>query len=89
MKDLRIVIIEIIIGFVALLTITIYQNIELKKENKELKAENIELQEENIDYVKLKKENIELWKQNTEYKWQLEQTPYIIESSLDSWCNRE
>ena len=24
-----------------------------------------------------------------EYEWQLEQVPYIIESSLDSWCNNE
>lgn len=31
------------------------------------------------EYNKLKKENEKLQQENTDYKWQLEQVPYIIE----------
>lgn len=37
------------------------------------------------DYDKLKKENKELKQKIIDYKWQLEQVPYIIEN----WCNKE
>lgn len=37
------------------------------------------------DYDKLKKENGELKQEIIDYKWQIEQVPYIIEN----WCNKE
>lgn len=39
------------------------------------------------DYDKIKKENKNLKKEITDYKWQLEQVPYVIESNIESWCN--
>ena len=53
----------IIIGLSACITIFMLKNESLTKENEMLRDEI------------------------AEYKWQLEQVPYVIESSLDSWCN--
>ena len=53
----------IIIGLTASLTIFMLKNESLTKENEMLRDEIVE------------------------YKWQLEQVPYVIESSLDSWCH--
>ena len=35
----------------------------------------------------LTKENEMLKDEIREYKWQLEQVPYVIESNIESWCN--
>lgn len=53
----------IIIGLTASLTIFMLKNESLTKENEMLRDEILE------------------------YKWQLEQVPYLIESNLDSWCH--
>lgn len=39
----------------------------------------------NDEIVKLTKKNVELNQEIIDYKWQIEQVPYIIES----WCNGE
>ena len=38
---------------------------------------------------KIKRENQELHQEIIDYKWQLEQVPYLIEANLESWCNGE
>ena len=53
----------IIIGLTASLTIFMLKNEELTTENKMLKEEI------------------------RNYKWQLEQVPYVIEANIESWCN--
>ena len=65
MKSIKVIglLLCIIIGLSACITIFMLKNESLTKENKMLRDEIVE------------------------YKWQLEQVPYVIESSLDSWCN--
>lgn len=53
----------IIIGLSACITIFMLKNEELTTENKMLKEEI------------------------RNYKWQLEQVPYVIEANIESWCN--
>ena len=53
----------IIVGLTASVTIFMLKNEELITENEMLKQEI------------------------TDYKWQIEQIPYVIEANLDSWCH--
>lgn len=53
----------IIVGLTATVTIFMLKNEELITENEMLKQEI------------------------SDYKWQIEQIPYVIEANLDSWCH--
>lgn len=42
-----------------------------------------------VQINKLQKENEKLNQEIIDYEWQIAQVPYVIESSLNSWCNGE
>ena len=65
MKSIKFIVLLlcIIVGLTATITIFMLKNEELITENEMLKQEI------------------------TDYKWQIEQIPYVIEANLDSWCH--